>query len=512
MKQNAIIATRFSDPKQMGNTSTEVQMKACRAYIERSGFKFVGHKNWEAESAKGTNVARIVDLLEFCKQYKGKADVLVVFKIDRFARQSEHHYYLKSELNKLGISLRSATEAIDDSPTGELLEGVLAAVAQFDNSVKRERVKLSMRNLLERGIWPWKAPLGYKNVKSGFDKADIAQIDDSCASSIRMVFSLYSSGSATPSEISRRLSKQKIVDYKGKEIKFSPQLVSKILNNKFYMGVMIVKKWDNEEFEGKHQPLVDYPTFMKCQAKLHPQNNSNPQKLATNPDFPLRDELYCDHCGEKMTAAWCTGKKKKYPLYYCKNKNCPNQNKKSIDRAELEQQFCDFLQNIRPTQENVDHIKELVIKRYEERQVEFETKSSILRKKLEELTEEKKNLIAMVKKGADYDDIKDDLEKNKAKTRQLRLELNESHEDEFRIELLLDYADNFLRNLPKFWFNSGPENKVKLQRILFPKGIVYSYPGFSNTEISPLFSLFSTSVSADTTLVTPWGIEPQLPG
>jgi site-specific DNA recombinase len=511
MKHNAIIATRFSDPKQMGNTSTAVQMKSCKAYVQNSGFSLIGYRKWEAESAKGSNVARIVELLDFCKQYKGKADVLVVFKIDRFARQSEHHYYLKSELNKLGISLRSATEAIDDSPTGELLEGVLAAVAQFDNSVKRERVKLSLRNLLERGIWPWKVPLGYMNIKNGFDKADIAQIDESCAQSIKMVFSLFSSGSSTISEIARKLSKQKIVDYKGREYKFSPQLVSKILKNKFYMGLMIVKKWDNEEFEGGYQPLVDYKTFMKCQARLNPQSESV-QKLVSNPDFPLRDELYCDHCEKKMTAAWCTGKSKKYPLYYCKNKKCSNKSKKSVDRAELEQEFYEFLKVIRPTQENVERIKELVIKRYQERQSEFETKSSVLRQKLEALVEEKKNLIAMVKKGADYDDIKDDLEENKAKTRHLRLELNESHEEEFKIELLLDYADNFLRNLPKFWFNSGPENKVKLQRILFPKGIVYSYPGFSNTELSPLFRLFNTSVSADETVVTPRRIELRLPG
>jgi DNA invertase Pin-like site-specific DNA recombinase len=40
---------------------------------------------------------------------------------------------LRSHLQLLGISLRSATEPIDDTSTGELMKGVLAAIAQFDN-------------------------------------------------------------------------------------------------------------------------------------------------------------------------------------------------------------------------------------------------------------------------------------------------------------------------------------------------------------------------------------------
>ena len=46
------------------------------------------------------------------------------------------HFALRSLLKSLGISLRSATEPIDDTSTGELMEGVLAAFAQFDNDVR----------------------------------------------------------------------------------------------------------------------------------------------------------------------------------------------------------------------------------------------------------------------------------------------------------------------------------------------------------------------------------------
>jgi len=50
---------------------------------------------------------------------------VVVFNLTRFARDKYDHFALRSHLQSLGISLRSATEPIDDTSTGKLMEGVL---------------------------------------------------------------------------------------------------------------------------------------------------------------------------------------------------------------------------------------------------------------------------------------------------------------------------------------------------------------------------------------------------
>ena len=60
----------------------------------------------------------------------------VVFNLTRFARDKYDHFALRSLLQSLGISLRSVTEPIDDTSTGKLMEGVLAAFAQFDNDCR----------------------------------------------------------------------------------------------------------------------------------------------------------------------------------------------------------------------------------------------------------------------------------------------------------------------------------------------------------------------------------------
>jgi len=75
--------------------------------------------------------------------------VVIVFNLTRFARDKYDHFALRSHLQSLGISLRSATEPIDDTSTGKLMEGVLAAFAQFDNDVRSDRTRASMKAALE---------------------------------------------------------------------------------------------------------------------------------------------------------------------------------------------------------------------------------------------------------------------------------------------------------------------------------------------------------------------------
>ena len=55
------------------------------------------------------------------------------------------------------------TEPIDDTSTGKLMEGVLAAFAQFDNDVRSERTRAGMRMALEQGRWMFIPPVGYLN-------------------------------------------------------------------------------------------------------------------------------------------------------------------------------------------------------------------------------------------------------------------------------------------------------------------------------------------------------------
>jgi site-specific DNA recombinase len=77
------------------------------------------------------------------------------------SRDRYDHFALRSYLQSLGISLRSATEPVDDTSTGKLTEGVLVVFTQFDNDGRSERARAGIQAAVELGRWVFLAPIGY---------------------------------------------------------------------------------------------------------------------------------------------------------------------------------------------------------------------------------------------------------------------------------------------------------------------------------------------------------------
>ena len=146
----------------------------------------------EGESAKTADRTELQKLLQFCRTNKGRVQFVVVFNLTRFARDKYDHFALRAHLKSLGISLRSATEPIDDTSTGKLMEGVLAAFAQFDNDVRSERTRGGMKAALELGRWTFLAPLGYLNAHRSTGRSLIP--DPERASLVRRAFQDFATG------------------------------------------------------------------------------------------------------------------------------------------------------------------------------------------------------------------------------------------------------------------------------------------------------------------------------
>ncbi len=129
----AVIYVRVSTKEQTENLSLPTQLRACEEYCRREGYDVLERFTEQGESAKTTDRTELQRLLNYCRTHKGKVHFVVVYNLTRFAREKYDHFALRALLKSLGISLRSATEPIDDTSTGKLMEGVLAAFAQFDS-------------------------------------------------------------------------------------------------------------------------------------------------------------------------------------------------------------------------------------------------------------------------------------------------------------------------------------------------------------------------------------------
>src|SRR4026209_1857948 len=128
----AVIYVRVSTKEQTENLSLPTQLRACEEYCRRQGYEILERFHEEGESAKTTDRSQLQALLKYCRTHKSKVHFVVVYNLTRFAREKYDHFALRAHLKSLGISLRSATEPIDDTSTGKLMEGGLASFAQVD--------------------------------------------------------------------------------------------------------------------------------------------------------------------------------------------------------------------------------------------------------------------------------------------------------------------------------------------------------------------------------------------
>jgi site-specific DNA recombinase len=119
----AVIYVRVSTKEQTENLSLPTQLRACEEYCRRQGYEILERFHEEGESAKTTDRSQLQALLKYCRTHKGKVHFVVVYNLTRFAREKYDHFALRAHLKSLGISLRSATEPIDDTSTGKLMEG-----------------------------------------------------------------------------------------------------------------------------------------------------------------------------------------------------------------------------------------------------------------------------------------------------------------------------------------------------------------------------------------------------
>lgn len=488
MSQRVSVYLRFSDIKQIGNTSFEVQEGVCEALCDREGYKIVDRVRNEAVSANKTNTQRVIELLDYCKNNRGKLDILLVYKLDRFARSQEQHHWLRSELLKLGIVLRSATEKIDESPSGKLVEGVLAAVNEYDNEVKKERSRSGMGVRVDQGLWPWQPPTGYMRYPHVGDELLPHVIDDSCVSYVRQIIEKFASNLYSHTQLSKEYSAKQIKNHKGEIIGFGPQLIKKIVSNVYYAGYL--PNNEGKMLRGNHEAIVALSLIQKCiQIQKERSNNNTKKRLRLNPDFPLRPFVLCV-CKVSMTGCWSEGGSgKEYAHYYCRNKDCQYYSK-TIGLSLLHSKFIDYLRLIKPKEEYINNFKDVLLHKFRAREGDIKKENLILLEDISRLEKEEQRIVELAKKGILPDHIlRKEMEQVENNLALARTRLQESPLQKISFESLWEYAKGFIRTLDTIWEGAAPEIKTRIQSFIFPEGVVYHSECLSHSSICRLFKV-----------------------
>lgn len=94
----AVVYVRVSSDRQVDNTSLDSQERACRAYCQSQGWKVVRLFREEGASAKTAERPRFQEMLRYCKEARPRPSFLVVYAVDRFARDTYDHHIVKRHL------------------------------------------------------------------------------------------------------------------------------------------------------------------------------------------------------------------------------------------------------------------------------------------------------------------------------------------------------------------------------------------------------------------------------
>ena len=94
----AVIYTRVSTKEQVENLSLSTQLEACRHYCATNGIDVAKEFEDAGESAKTTNRPKFLAMLEYCQKNKGRIDVVVVYNVSRFSRDTHDHLGVRAQL------------------------------------------------------------------------------------------------------------------------------------------------------------------------------------------------------------------------------------------------------------------------------------------------------------------------------------------------------------------------------------------------------------------------------
>lgn len=362
-----VIYARYSSDMQR-EESIDAQLRYCKEEIARNpNMVLVGVYYDEALSAKD-NIEKRDDFQRMIKDgmKEDKYDVIMVHKFNRFARNTYDSAVYKHKLRDSGIRVLSATQKIENSPEGRMMESVIEAMDAYYSENLGLEVKKGLRENAYAGKHVGVIPLGYV-----LDAEGKLREDKKTSFLIRTIFDMYLQGHGMQA-IAVYLNSKGYRTPRGKH--FSTKAISALLKNEKYTGTFVADVNDEHfRIENNHDALIDKMTFHKAM-EIRKKANSKPRIRSKNL-YSLTGKMTCALCG----ANYCGGGKSKSRIvngvhkgvvyYICPNKKFGKCTNTSVNRDKIEKLICNHILDNLLTDEAIEKIAdefEAVLKEYQE--------------------------------------------------------------------------------------------------------------------------------------------------
>ena len=158
----AVIYARYSSHSQT-EQSIEGQLRDAYAWAKDHDITVVGEYIARALSAKSDDRPDFRRMIE--DSARRQFALVIVWKLDRFARNRYDSAIYKAKLKRNGVRVVSVKENITDAPEGIILEGLLASMAEYYSATLSQHIKRGQRESTAQGLnCGGRTPTGFKNV------------------------------------------------------------------------------------------------------------------------------------------------------------------------------------------------------------------------------------------------------------------------------------------------------------------------------------------------------------
>ena len=291
----AVIYARVSSrEQQQEGYSIDAQVKLLRTFAEKFGFEIV-REFIDIESAKSTGRKEFGKMVEFLRRSKTCRTILVE-KTDRLSRNFEDEVVLNQLDLEIHFVKTGSVLSKDARAQTKFMHGIELVSSKYYSDNLREEVIKGMREKAEQGMYPGRAPFGYRNNKA----SRTIEIHPEKSIIAKRVFEMYASGRYSLLALSKEL-------WNVTGIRISKANLHQILTNPFYIGCF---EWTGRTYQGTHPRFISPELYAQAQSVLHGHNKPKYSKHA----MAFRGMLTCAHDNCAVTAEL---KKNKYVYYRC---------------------------------------------------------------------------------------------------------------------------------------------------------------------------------------------------
>lgn len=288
------IYARYSSNRQR-EESIEQQIEVCTRWAEREGLEVAAV--YADKHISGTTDARPQFQQMILDAEIGLWATVVVYKLDRFARDRYDAAVYRRKLTKCGVKLMSAQEQIPDAPEGVMLEAMLEGMNEYYSKNLSQNVKRGMYDNAAKCKANGVKLMGYTINKQGF-----YEINEREAEIIRQIFTQFAAGTAKADVLAWAKS-QGLKTRMGKEMNYNA--LRGIVENEKYKGVYT---FGSTRVVDGMPAIVEPDLWEEANKRIH----TMPRKY----QFPLTGIMYDKTTGEQYFGSGGTSATGRRYLYY----------------------------------------------------------------------------------------------------------------------------------------------------------------------------------------------------